>query len=210
MRRALAALCLVGLCACARLPARLPEPQAADPRVDIFVIRRGWHVDVGFAAADLAPPLASLAAYFPGARYLVFGFSDRRYLLAKARDSGGSLAALWPGPGLILATGLRATPPAAFGAGHVLALPVSAVQAQAAQRFVWNSIAQHPAVVSPYAEGPYPGSLFFAAAEHYDAFDTCNTWAARALAAAGLAIRTRGVVFAGQIWSQVRHLAGAP
>ena len=27
----------------------------------IYVVRRGWHIDVGFAASDLRPPLSALA-----------------------------------------------------------------------------------------------------------------------------------------------------
>jgi hypothetical protein len=80
------------------------------------VARRKWHVDIGFAAKDLEPSLRSLAADFPGAQFLFFGFGDRHYLLANNRHFASMLAAVWPGPGIILATGLKATPGEAFGA----------------------------------------------------------------------------------------------
>jgi hypothetical protein len=51
-------------------------------------------------------------------------------------------------------------------------------------------------------------SLFFAAAPKYSAVHTCNTWAAEALRAAGLPIHSRGVVFASQLWSQIRRIEG--
>ena len=35
----------------------------------------------------------------------------------------------------------------------------------------------------------------------------CNTWAAQVLKAAALPIHSAGVIFAGQLWGQVRHLA---
>ena len=62
----------------------------------IYVARRSWHIDVGFAVADLQPPLNAVAAQFPGVRYLFFGFGDRHYLLAKDRNAPVLLAALWP------------------------------------------------------------------------------------------------------------------
>ena len=168
----------------------------------IYVARRGWHIDVGFAAADLAPPLAAVAAEFPAVKSLFFGFGDERYFKSKNRNAPVLLAALWPGRGLILATGLTSTPQAAFGASQVVALHVTPRQAYDAQAFIGKSLAED----RPAATGPYEGSLYFNATAKYSALHTCNTWAAEALAAAALPIHSAGVVFAGQLWRQVRRL----
>ena len=189
-------------------PSVAPSSPAPQDSTVIYVARRGWHVDIGFAAADLQPPLKSLINEFPGVQYLFFGFGDRRYLLAKHRNAPVLLSALWPGPGLILATGLTSPPPVAFGADHVAALAVTARQASDAQAFVWYSLDKPPSdndLVKSYAPGPYEGSLFFTATPKYSAFHTCNTWAAESLAAAALPIHSAGVVFAGQLWAQVRR-----
>jgi hypothetical protein len=177
----------------------------------VYVVRRGWHMDVGFAAADLQPPLNSVAAQFPGVRYLFFGFGDRHYLLAKDRNAPVLLGALWPGRGMILATGLGSSPQEAFGAVHVAALAVTEEQMRAAQAFIWGSLDEpstdrESGAVTPYGTGPYEGSLYFAATPRYSAFHTCNTWAAESLAAAALPIHSAGVIFAGQLWAQVRRL----
>jgi hypothetical protein len=177
------------------------------PSEVIYVVRRGWHIDIGFAVAELGPSLQSVSARFPGARYVFFGFGDKHYLLAKNRNGPVLLGALWPGPGMILATALDSTPQAAFGQAHVIALGVAPVQVQAAQAFIWRSLTHHDDAVVPYGEGPYEGSLFFAAMQKYSAFHTCNTWAAEALKAAQLPIRSVGVIFAGQLWGPVRRLS---
>ena len=96
----------------------------------IFVVRRGWHIDIGFAARETAGPLQSLAAEFPKVKYLLFGFGDRRYLLAKNRNAPVLLAAMWPGKGIIWGTGLAASPKDVFGADNVITLSVSAQQAR--------------------------------------------------------------------------------
>jgi hypothetical protein len=190
---------------CAGIAQSSPVPQNA---AVIYVVRRGWHVDIGFAAADLRPPLTSLLSEFPGVQYLFFGFGDRRYLLAKHHHASGLLAALWPGRGMMLATGLISAPPAAFGERQVAALRATPRQASDAQAFVWQSLEKQSedGPVKSYAPGPYEGSVFFEATPKYSAFHTCNTWAAEVLAAGALPIRSAGVVFAGQLWREVRRL----
>jgi Protein of unknown function (DUF2459) len=174
----------------------------------VYVVRRSWHIDVGFAAADLAAPLAAVAAQFPGVRYVLFGFGDQHYLLAKKHNAPVLLGALRRGPGMILVTGLVSEPQAAFGAPQVAMLRLSEREERDVQAFVWGSLARQPdpAILTPYANGPYEGSLYFSAVPQYSAFHTCNTWAAEALAAAGLPVDSAGVVFAGQLWGQVRRV----
>jgi hypothetical protein len=184
----------------------------------IYVVRRAWHVDIGFAAAELQPPLAALRESLPGAHYVLFGFGDRHYLVDQDRGAGGMLAALWPGAGVLLVTGLSASAQDAFGAAHVIEIRVSASQAAAAQRFVWQSLAApdqargdingdiQADTVTPLRAGPYDGSLYYASPVRYSALHTCNTWAAQALRAAHLDVHSARVVFAGQLWIQARRL----
>jgi len=179
------------------------SPSAA---ATIYIARRGWHIDVGMAAADLAPPLEATAAHLPGARYLFFGFGDRHYLAAKKHNAPVLLSSLWPGGGIVLVTALSASPVEGFGAGHVVTLTVSAEQMRALQSFIWTSLeTQYGALPEPLP-GPYEDSLYFTAAAKYSALHTCNTWAAQSLRATGLHVHTAGIVFAGQLWRQVRRL----
>jgi hypothetical protein len=175
----------------------------------IYVVRRGWHIDIGFAAPALVDPLGTVSGEFPGARYLLFGFGDRRYLMAKHSHVPAMLGAVWPGQALILVTGLAATPATAFGEKQVIALQVSPVQSRELQGFIAGSLqvvgtSGRFAVTAP---GPYGGSLYFNSGLKYSGFHTCNTWAAEGLQRAALPIRSRGTVFAGQLWRQVAQLA---
>jgi len=196
---------------CAGMAQRGEQESAlrAQPQTIIYVARRGWHIDIGFDVSDLGTPLAAVAADFPGARYVFFGFGDRHYLLARNKSFPSLLAALWPGAGMMLATGLIAAPEEAFGAQHVVRLKVSAAQAQGTRDFVWGSFVNADGAVSFYAKGPYDGSLYYSAIPIYSAAYTCNTWAAEALRATGLPIHSVGVVFAAQLWSQVRSIDAA-
>jgi Protein of unknown function (DUF2459) len=189
------------LAACSSVPTRSPDSSTI-----IYVIKRSWHVDIGFASADLQPPLASLRTDFANSRYLLFGFGDRHYLLDKDRGFGGMLAAFWPGAGLMLVTGLGDSMQAAFGEDNVIEIPVTEAQARMAQQFVWQSLTTDRGSVAPLRAGPYEGSLYYAASKGYSGWHTCNTWAAEGLHAAGLPVHSFGVAFAGQLWIQARRL----
>ena len=173
----------------------------------VYVVRRAWHIDIGFAAADLQAPLRSVLTQFPAARYLEFGFGDRQYLMSRRKKTATLLSALWPGPGLVLGTGLTATPEAAFGAHNVIRLALTPGQLQSIQYFVWQTLSRQGDDVKPIADGPYGGSLFYATATRYSAFNTCNTWAAQALQSGALAVDSTGVEFSGQVWRQVQRIA---
>jgi hypothetical protein len=202
-----AAVVVVVLTAAAcRSPAPPDAPNAVDSRI-VYVVRRTWHIDIGFTAGDLQSPLAGVRGAFPDAKYLEFGFGDRQYLASRHRGAGTLASALWPGPGLILMTALELSPQAAFGAEHVYELRVNVRQMSDIQQFIWRSLMHDQDSIQPLEPGPYEGSAFYAAVPKYSAVHTCNTWAAEALRAAQLPVRSTGVVFAGQLWSEVHPLA---
>src|SRR5579863_8601254 len=213
MPRALRVFLLLLLAACSTTPPRPVPTHGARPAERssvIYLIRRKWHVDIGFAAADLQPPLSALRADFPAARYLSFGFGDRHYLLDQDQGLGGMLGALWPGPGLMLVTGLATSLQAAFGDVNVIAIAVTPAQSADAQAFVWRSLAANEGTIAPLRAGPYDGSLYYASSERYSAVHTCNTWAAQGLQAAQLPVHSGGVAFAGQLWRQAQRLSQRP
>jgi uncharacterized protein DUF2459 len=195
---------------CVAAPPRAAAPAAASEGAagtTVYVARRRWHIDVGFAAGELQEPLAASASRFPQARYVFFGFGDRRYLMADERGVPTTLAALWPGAGLILVTTLTNTPQQAFGAANVIELRVTSTQASALQRFIRESMSGGPDASFAFeGPGPYQGSAYFKAVPRYSALHTCITWAAEALRAGGLPVRTRLTLVAAQLWGQVLKL----
>jgi Protein of unknown function (DUF2459) len=173
----------------------------------LYLARRRWHMDVGFAADALRLPLAQVTREFPALRYVFFGFGDRHYLLAKNQSGPALLAALWPGAGLILVTAVSNSPQEAFGVAEVIELPLTAEQSRGIQDFIWRSLSRDATdTVAPYAPGPYEGSSYFAAVPRYSGLHTCITWAAEALRAAGFRVRSRLTLVAGQLWRQARKL----
>jgi hypothetical protein len=120
---------------------------------------------------------------------------------------GGMVGAIWPGPGLVLVTGLTGTPEQAFGDEGVIRLILTADQARRLEEFVLNTLAATDGVPKVLATGPYDGSYYYFSTLRYSGLHTCNTWTAEALKAAGLPVHGFGVEFSGQVWRQVRHIA---
>lgn len=194
--------------ACATRPAPPADPPVPATEA-VQVIRREWHVDIGLAVPDLQGGLAVIAATWPGARAMIFGFGERAYLLSRHRSLADMAMALIPGPGAMLVTGLAVPPADAFGPDAVVTLRATPAGFARLQRYLAESFEWTPdGAPRRLSEGPYAGAVFYAAARRYSAGFTCNTWAAEALAEAGLPVRADGVLFAHQVMRQARRAAG--
>lgn len=195
------------LCACTAPAPPVAMPAPADDAI-VYVIERGWHSDVGLPVEEIAGPLTGLEHSFPGVRFLTFGFGERQFLLARRTTLSGMLSALLPSRSALLMTVLGATPEAAFGAQHVVVLHVSRDGLARIEAAVWQELEKSPGGEPVMlADGPYPGSVFYAAAGTYDAFDTCNTWTAETLRSGGLPVPTAGVLFVSQVMGIARSIS---
>ena len=204
-------LCLVLAGCAAPLPPAPPADLTAGPKTEtIYLVERGWHTDIGLPATQAGATLGQLRTTFPGVRTLVIGFGQRAYLLRPHPDLGDMLAALAPGPGAMLVTALRDTPQTAFPAGDIVVLHVSARGLARLVDFIAGSFERaSDGALHAIADGPYPGSLFYASTRTYSAGYTCNTWTAEALQTAGLPVHAAGVVFADEVADQARRVAAA-
>jgi len=204
---------MVGLGGCSAAPPRaeLAAASAGEPvETVVAVVDRGWHTDIALPAAAMTGALARLRDAFPGAQYLIFGFGDKVYYMAREETFLGTLAALFPGAAVVLVTGLRVPPEEAFGADHVVTLGVSCAARGRVAAFIAETLAKPPGgTLARLDGGPYPGSLFYAANQSYDALHDCNRWTVAALRSAGLAVEPDGVFFAGQAMGAARRLAAS-
>jgi hypothetical protein len=192
-----------------------PQPEASPDDPVVYVVQRGWHTDIGLAVEDIGPDLAVLERGLPGVRFLTFGFGERQFLLDRRRTFGAMLNALLPSQSALLVTALRAPPAMAFDEQDVVALHVSRAALARIEAALWQEFetTQNGEPVR-LADGPYPGSVFYAARDTYDLFFTCNTWTASTLREGGLAVPATGLLFADQVMGMVRwisadHAAGA-
>ena len=155
--------------------------------------------------ASLRGKLAPFADAFPGARYLVFGWGQRDYYMAREPTIGDLLGAALPSPAVTLVVPLRQTPTNAYASDRVFSVEVSEHGANVLSSFIWRFLAVgaegRPVRIEP---GPYPESAFYVSNGTYSLGYTCNTWTAKGLKAAGLPIHASDVVLADQLASQLR------
>lgn len=205
MNRAFLLLLILLLDGCATAPLNEPVPTGD---ATLYVVGRGWHTDIGLPVEEVHGPLVSLERDFPGIRFMVFGFGERQYYMARDAGFGEMLSALLPSKSAILMTALRAPPEQAFAEQQVVVLRVPQNAIDRIALLLWQALEKTAdGTVLRLDEGPYPGSLFYASYETYDAFHTCNTWTARLLHEAGIPVDSRGVLFAGQVMQQVAQIA---
>jgi uncharacterized protein (TIGR02117 family) len=181
---------------------------AATPeRVPVYVIRRGWHVDIGIAVTDVQPQLEPVATAFPDSSYLLFGFGERGYLLHGG--VGHTVAALFPGAALVMVTSVHTEQPEnVFGQDNIARFALTREQMSDLQAYIRHTLAEPEGVVVPVApvSGPATGASYYESAQRYSALHTCNTWAAEVLQSAQLPIDSSGVEFSWQLWHQVQQL----
>ncbi|MCY3733458.1 MAG: DUF2459 domain-containing protein, partial [Chloroflexi bacterium] len=146
------------------------------------------------------------SADFPGAAFFEFGWGDRVYYPAKEKTIGMTLsAALVPTPAVMHMAGLAAAPRDGSSSREVVAVPLTEagflnlVEALAAE---FERPAGGRAV--SVSRGLYPGSRFYNARGEFHLFNTCNTWTARMLRAAGLSISPSGIVTADGLMARLR------
>ncbi|MCB8876110.1 DUF2459 domain-containing protein [Acidisoma silvae] len=177
----------------------------------VSLVTHGWHTDIALPAAEATGRLAAFRAVFPGARTLVFGYGKRTFMIAPAHTIGEWIIGPFPGPAAIEVSAISGDAAAAYGAAHVLTLPLPPGGAEGLSDFLWAAIAKTPAGAPAYiAVGNWPGSQFYDAAQDYGLTHTCNRWSAEALAAGGVPVSPAGVVFSGSLDSQLRALLRRP
>lgn len=177
--------------------------------VAIHVTSNGWHTGIVVARASLPPGVIPEAADFPIAPYLEFGWGDAEYYPAPRPTLGMALgAALGPNPAIVHMIGLPAHPREVYPNSEVVELGLSPDGFQRLVRYLDATFARDGAERVPAsAPGLYSFSLFYAAKGKFHLFNTCNTWTARGLAAAGLPVEVSGVVRAEDLMARLRKIA---
>lgn len=171
----------------------------------LWVVRTSWHTGLALSPAEAGPALTSLVPPTSRIRYLVFGWGARRFYLSHHPTSGMALAALFPSRSVMLVEPCRRKLELCLGsATHLDAVRITRTGLLRLRIYLRHSFTKGPGGETvPLRSGPTFHSEFFASGLDYDAFHTCNTWTAQALAAAGLPVTSAGVMFAYQVWSQL-------
>ena len=186
-----------------------PAPDA--PTEPVWVVDHGWHTGLVMARSSIPRRLLLEQEDFPVARYLEFGWGDADFY--RASDPGVALAiraALGSRASVVHVVGLPVRPQEIFVGRDVVEIRLSRPGFEALARFVDDSIDRAEHRRAPMlGTGLYGRSAFYPGRGRYHLVNTCNTWIARALRAAGVPITPVYAMTAGNLMWQVKRLAGS-
>ena len=172
----------------------------------VGVIDEGWHTGIILPAKALGPGLTDLRHRFPKARYLVFGWGNRRFYEAASPDAGKAIAALFPSSSVIFVQEIQAHKLKPSPGTDLRWLCISPSGIRRLDGFLETYFRKDRQGRLVRAEpGPSHGE-FYASTGTYDALHTCNTWTAEALQVGGLPVHSAGILFANQVMSEIRPL----
>ena len=174
----------------------------------IYVVSNDWHTGIVLRRADLPTGRLPELADVPARRYVEFGWGDEAFY--QSRDTTAAMAlraALSPTSSVLHVAAFDMAPERAFDA-EVVEFGLSA---DGLTRLVdaLDATFDRTAATPVPANGPglYFDSNFYPAKGRFHLFNTCNTWAARLLAQAGLDVRPGGVITSSDLLLQLRPLA---
>ena len=175
----------------------------------VHVVSNGWHTAIVLRKADVVETgVLPEAADFPNAVYLEFGWGDREYYTASEATLELTLrAGLTPTPAVMHVAG-RARGPRGPAVGRsVESIKLSVPDFRL--RNLVSAIAQdferpEGDRAQPISAGLTRNSFFYNAKGEFHLFNTCNTWTAEKLNAAGIGLTSSGVVTAADLMNGLR------
>jgi uncharacterized protein (TIGR02117 family) len=210
-RLAALAVVLLAELGCARgAPIAWPPPESG-PLRDVWVVRHGWHTRIAVRRADVDPRIWPESQAFGPVAYVEVGWGDRDFYPEDDPSIWDAIdAVIRPTPAALHVGGFDPPPPAFLPGSAMVRVPVPAEGFERLTRYLHESY-EHTAAGDPIAIRPgyYPRSRFYLATGSYHAFNTSNTWTARALQVAGAPVTPAGTVTAGRVMAQARRVGQA-
>ena len=177
----------------------------------MWVLNHGWHTAIVVRRADVDRALWPEVEDFPAATFVEVAWGDRDFYMATPATARMAIKAAFLANGSVLhIAGLTTSIATSFPESAIVELRLSRRGFDAMTRFVSEEYQRdREGRPTRLQHGLYGSSWFYAARSRYHLFNTCNTWIARALRAAGLPVTPVGTITATGVMQQVKGTAGA-
>lgn len=173
----------------------------------IHIVNHGWHTGIILKAADLNKILPELEERFPSSVYYEIGWGDAGFYQADEITSSLTLQALFYSTGAVIhIAGFRSKPGEFFAGSDIAEVTLGAKGYQGLLEFIKSSfyIGVDGKPVS-LKKGIYGNSQFYQGFGRYHAFNTCNTWTAKALSSAGFDIFCATKLTSGSVMGYIKE-----
>jgi uncharacterized protein (TIGR02117 family) len=194
---------------CAAPVAELPP--APDAARVVYVLGHGWHTGLVVRRAEIPDGIWPEQADFPDAQYLEVGWGDKDFYQAPEPSVGLALKAAFRSTASVLHVVAFHVPPEAYFPGsEVIAVRLTPPGFEQLVTFIQATYTRDAhGRPMPLGPGWYAHSRFYLATGTYHLLNTCNTWVARALRAAGAPMAPATAMTAGGVMAQVRKFGRA-
>jgi len=171
---------------CALQPLSPDAPACRSPRV-LVLVSHGWHTGIVLERKDLVRLVPALAQDIGREGLVEVGWGEERFYQARETSVGMALrAVLQPNPSVLQVVPLPRLARDYFKHGEIAEIRLEEEGYGALVAFVAASFTRTPEQgVIPLSPSLYGNGRFYRAEGSFHAFNTCNTWVARALAQAG-------------------------
>ena len=169
---------------------------------EVHVVSNRWHTGIALARQAIDPEILPEIADLPEPVFVEFGWGDKEFY--QTPDPGLAttlIAAMTPTPAVMHVAGLAAAPALYFTDVEVVVLDLPPDDFRHLQEQIAASFARPGARLG---RSLYGRGYFYPAVGEFHLFNTCNSWTARMLAAAGVAIDASSVQSAEDVMRQLR------
>ena len=173
---------------------------AADANaVSVWLVSRGYHTGLILPAKDASDLITPLAGESSG--FAEFGWGESYYYQAPTVELCDAPRALFFSEGSVVRLEFCGDElePEFAASGFVIRFDLSARQFLDLCRFIDESFAKKDCSVTRETIEREGAVGYYTSVHRYSIIHTCNTWAARALEAAGTGVTGAGVIFAFQL-----------
>jgi uncharacterized protein (TIGR02117 family) len=174
----------------------------------LFVVSHGWHTGIVVERGDLVRLLPPLAGDIGEERYVEVGWGEERFYQAGKGTPGLALRALlWPSSSVLHVVPFASPPRSYFPQSEVVEVWVEEAGYQAALAFMAGSFTRTPDG-GVFRLGPslYGNGWFYRAEGVFHAFNTCNTWVAKAVEKTGYPVSSTLTLTTHGLLSQLRDI----
>ena len=202
--------CLLSLCSACAGPTKAPPFSAeGEPSFSIFVINHGKHAGLSVRRTDIPLGFLPESRDFPDADYLELGWGDWDYY--QDDDPGLWLtlkAGLWPSASVLHVIGVKGAVADRFAGYELLRIELASRSFIGLLDYIHQSFVRHgDAKSSSIGPGYGRNSHFYPARGKFHIFNTCNSWVAHALEAAGYPMGTFHPITVDQLMAKARQFA---
>jgi uncharacterized protein (TIGR02117 family) len=191
--RKLALLLIIFLhSACSGKPCAIDRTELQNEPVTkkVYVVNHGWHTGFVISAEDITGKLPLLKERFVNARYLEFGWGEKKFYQAKEITAWLMIrAVIWPSDTVVYVASLPEPSDAYFNNSEVMEICLTSKAFNGLTEFLANSFQRDAAgrIIAVGAEN-HGNSQFYEGEGDYYLLNTCNKWTAKGLQSAGMDI----------------------